>query len=228
MDHDLDDQEGAVQQDSPWTAFEALQAEYAERLRSELQAALAHVDEQIQARSKEAERRSRRELATALALAAGRIRKQESVAGIAAALVDAAAESCGRAALLIHREDRLLGFRAAGAVTAEFDAEFQKLTIQATDGAALAGVLEAVEAATVEASPEQLSPAITHLFKLSAEDQVRLYPIALRDKVLAVLYCDSRGESEAVETLDTAIALLVLLAEAWIEAVGTRHKTVAV
>ena len=57
----------------------------------------------------------------------------------------------------------------------------------------------------------------------SADDRVHLFPIVLRDRVLAVLLVDG-DEERTVE--QPAIEVLVSLAEAWLEAVGTRKKSV--
>lgn len=69
---------------------------------------------------------------------------------------------------------------------------------------------------------------VSALLELSSEDRVLLLPVALRDKVLAVLYLDPRGpDGEQRPIQISAIEILVALTEAWIEAVGNRRKLAA-
>jgi hypothetical protein len=163
-----------------------------------------------------------------LAQSARRIRNAQAVTEIAAALVEAASNYCGRAALLIHRGDRALGFRAAGAVGEDVRLEFQKLSIALSDAPLIAEVMEKLEPRDVPADPGQLGAALTGLLCLSPDDRVWLQPVALRDKVLAILYLDSKGPDGQTRPIQSsAIEVLVSLTEAWIEAVGNRKKLAA-
>lgn len=164
-----------------------------------------------------------------LAECSRRIRKAQAVTEIAAALVESAARFSGRAALFIHRGDRALGFRIAGAgVDESLQLEFQKLSLQLTETPEIAQVMHRVEAREAHGEAEQLGGAVTCLLGLSAEDRVWLLPVALRDKVLAVLYLDARGENGEMRSIHApAIDILVALTEAWIEAVGNRKKLAA-
>ena len=164
-----------------------------------------------------------------LAECSRRIRQAQAVTEIAAALVESAARFSGRAALFIHRGDRALGFRVAGAgVDEQAQLEFQKLSLQLDETPAIAQVMQNVEAREAQGGVEQLGDAVTGLLGLSGEDRVWLLPVALRDKVLAVLYLDARGENGDLRSIHaSAIEILVALAEAWIEAVGNRKKLAA-
>lgn len=164
-----------------------------------------------------------------LAECSRRIRKAQAVTEIAAALVESTARFAGRSALFIHRGDRALGFRVAGAgVDEPMQLEFQKLSLQLDETPVIAQVMQKVEAREAQGETEQLGDAIAGLLGLSAEDRVWLLPVALRDKVLAVLYLDTRGEDGAMQPIHApAIEILVALAEAWIEAVGNRKKLAA-
>jgi hypothetical protein len=163
-----------------------------------------------------------------LAQCARRIRNAQAVTEIAAALVEAASGYCGRAALFIHRGDRALGFRAAGAVSESMQLEFQKLSIMLSEAPILAEVMEKLEPRDTHGDPGQLGSAVTGLLGLSPEDRVWLLPVALRDKVLAVLYLDPKGpDGQPRPIQSSAIEVLVALTEAWTEAVGNRKKLAA-
>jgi hypothetical protein len=163
-----------------------------------------------------------------LAECARRIRQAQAVTEIAAALVESAALYAGRAALFIHRGDRALGFRAAGAVGEDLRLEFQKLSIVLAEAPAIDQVMQRLEAREAQGDPAQLGEAVTGLLGLSPDDRVRLIPVALRDKVLAVLYLDSKGpDGQTTPVQASAIEVLVALTEAWIEAVGNRKKLAA-
>jgi hypothetical protein len=88
--------------------------------------------------------------------------------------------------------------------------------------------MEKLEAREASGDAGQLGASVTGLLGLSSDDRVWLLPVALRDKVLAVLYLDSKasnGETRPVQSF--AIEILVALTEAWIEAVGNRKKLAA-
>ena len=61
-----------------------------------------------------------------------------------------------------------------------------------------------------------------NLFELKNEVRAHLFPVTLRDSVLAVLYADGGPGQNAVDS--TVLEILTASAEAWIEAVGTRKK----
>ena len=70
-----------------------------------------------------------------------------------------------------------------------------------------------------------LSSAFAELMDLHAEDRVGLFPVRLRTKVLAILYCDSKGLDGAQTAMQSApIEALISAAEGWIEAVSTRKR----
>lgn len=165
--------------------------------------------------------------AESLAESVRAIRAEDSVTGIASALVDGAAKFCGRSLLFIHRGDQLLGFRAAGRVSDEQQDGFQKLSASTSEAAAVARAIETLEAAEAPGDAESLSAGLVELLGLTADQPVRLFPVALRDKVLAVLACDAGAaepDAEPIPVNAAALETLVALAEAWIEAVGTRRK----
>jgi len=220
-------QAAETQEDSPEERVSAI----ASSLVSDVQELLQSVRESSQAEKEAGLEQARKEAletaAQAFADTASRIRSEESVTGIATALVEGASRFCGRAALFIHRGDQLLGFRVAGEPTAETQLEFQRLSIGVTDASGAADAIRSLAPVVVDAEPEALSQPVVELFALSPDRRVHLVPVSLRDKVLAVIYCDDQGESGERPVLIPAIKALISLAEAWIEAVGTRRKQAA-
>jgi hypothetical protein len=192
---------------------EEMERELAARLHDEWQSAL----EECHAKARQA----RRETAESLAAAAHLIRMETSVTSIAHALVDAAASFAGRAGLFILREDRLLGFRVRGAEGLGAQ-RFEQIDLALNEAAAVAHVAESRDCVVTGGSPNDLSSAVVDLFGLKPEDRVHLFPVVLRDQVLAVLYADGGPEAKPVES--AAIEVLACVAEAWIEAVGSRKK----
>lgn len=195
--------------------------ELAGSLREECAALLATAAEEARGEAQSANQSA----LDSLAEHARNIRKAQAVTEIAAALVEAAADYCGRAALFIHRGDRALGFRIAGNVGEDVQAELQKLSVALPEAPALQQVMSTLQARECQGDAAQLGGAASELLGLTAEDRVWLMPVSLRDKVLAVLYLDSKGpdgESRALQV--SAIEVLVSLTEAWIEAVGNRKK----
>ena len=182
-------------------------------------------DEAVEAATREERERAAAESGTAVAetlqASVRRIRGEDSVTGIASALVDGAAKFCGRSALLIHKGDQLLGFRAAGEVDEETNLKLARLSFGAHEASAIAHTLSSLDSTTTQGEPGTLSGGLVELLGLGGGDAVSLFPIVLRDRALAVLYCDGK-DGKAVVT--PAIETLVAMAEAWIEAVGTRRK----
>ncbi len=84
-----------------------------------------------------------------LAEAIRRIRAEESVTAAAAALIDASVLFCSRAALLINKGEKMLGFHAAGSRAQPDGEAFQRLTFKTSSAAAPARAV--VTSAAVEA-----------------------------------------------------------------------------
>ena len=159
--------------------------------------------------------------AETLSAAARRLRSEDSVTGVAAALVETTAHYAGRAALLIHKGDRLLGFKAEGLTDAQ-DSAFHRLEIPLADAAAIAHAVDTKDPVVTTGSADELSAPLAELLNVQPGSRVHLFPIVLRDSVLAVLYADEVESGREPQT--AAIELLTSLAEAWIEAVGARGK----
>lgn len=153
------------------------------------------------------------------------MQKANSVVNVAGALVDAAATFCGRAGLMINKGDKLLGFRLAGAGTEDKADAFQELSIGLLDAAAFEQAVDLSDSVVATGCAGDLSAPFVELLALRPEDRVGLFPVRLRSKVLAVLYCDSKGGAGTnVPMQSSAIEALISSAEGWIEAVSTRKR----
>jgi hypothetical protein len=154
-----------------------------------------------------------------------RIQKATSVVEVAGALVDSATTFCGRCGLLINKGDNLLGFRLAGAGAEEKAEAFQELSVALLDAAAFEQAVDLADSVVGSGSARDLSAPFVELLALQPEDRVGLFPVRLRSKVLAVLYCDSKGGAGVSAPMQTtAIEALISSAEGWIEAVSTRKR----
>ena len=217
--------------DEGWRSkVDTLTSELAEQLRAECAAMLDESVASVAAAAKEEAATESREAQTSflsgLSQAVREIRAADSVTGIASSLVDGAAQFCGRCALLIHKGDTLLGFRLVGAVDDGAREAFQRVSIEVKDAASFAHAIDTLDQVLSSGSAHDLSGPVTDLLGLRDEDRVAVLPVKLRDKVLALLYCDSKGPDEEEKPVDMApIEVLTSLAEAWIEAISTRRKS---
>ena len=182
----------------------------------------AFAEQEFRERQPAIARKARADAAESLLEAARRIRLEQSVTGIAVALVETALAFAKRTALFIQKEERLLGFRLLGVADPEKKRALEQLQIPITAASGLAHAVETSDAVVCGGGPGELSPQVAEILGTTANDRVYLFPIVLRDRVLAVL-CADGDEEHPVER--PAIELLVSLSEAWLEAVGTRKKT---
>lgn len=170
----------------------------------------------------EIERAARARASESLLEALRQIRLEHSVTGIAVALVEAAGRFSRRTALFIQKEDRLLGFRLTGADDKEQQQALEQLEIPLAGAAGLAHAVETSDTVVCGGGSGQLGRPLATILGTAGEDRVHLFPIVLRDRVLAVLLADG-DEQNPVE--QPAIEVLVSVSEAWIEAVGSRKRT---
>lgn len=199
-----------------------------EQLRRDLESQIAAkrtewVEAGVGEQRKTIERGARAGAAESLLEAMRRIREEKSVTGIAVALVEAAGGFARRTALFIQKGDRLLGFRLMGANDADRQQALEQLEIPIVEASGLAHAIETSDTVVCGGGPGELGARLAEILGTSAEDRVHLFPIVLRDRVLAVLLADGDEESPVEQP---AIEVLVSLAEAWLEAVGTRKKPV--
>jgi hypothetical protein len=197
-----------------------------ENLRRDIESTLeakcaALAEQRVREQQRETERKARVETAESLLEAARRIRLEQSVTNIAVALVETALAFAQCTALFIQKEDRLLGFRLLGVADADTQHALEQLQIPLTAASGLAHAVETSDTVVCGGGPGDLSPQLAEILATTPDDRVYLFPIVLRDRVLAVL-CAHGDEEHPVER--AAIELLVSLSEAWLEVVGTRKN----
>ena len=211
MPDPLDEKIHALLQQALDRPLSLARRELAERLSREWAAA-------EQAASDQATRSARTAATEALNVAVRRIRHASSITEIGAALLETAGGYCGRAALMVHQGDSLLGWRAAGFASA-FAESWPRFQMPVSSAPALAQAVETRDAVVSLCLPAHLSPALIELLGVSSEQKAYLFPLSLRQRVVAVLYADS----PALDGVDAAaLELLCGTAEAWIEALSTR------
>jgi len=197
-----------------------LRQSLADRLSLDVQAA------QVEA-SDQAGRAARMACAEALNVAARRLRQASSITEIGATLLETAGSWAGRVALLVHKGDTLTGWRAfgfedAGTASGKFAEAWTALQVSLADAPALAQTVQTREAVVSLSVPDHLSAALVDLLGLAAEDKVYLFPLCLRQSVVAVLYADDVRSTTDVQP--AALELLCAVSELAIEALSTRPR----
>ena len=146
-----------------------------------------------------------------------RIRAADRPAAALSELVGAATATCNRAVLLLCADRRLIPFRPqedGGAGESSGDGQF------ALDRAAAPAIAEAIAGRvprSTSGSAERISERVAAELACRDEDEIRLYPVVLRETVIGVLL------AEGIPAQFSAIETLVLAAEAWIEALQLRQ-----
>lgn len=151
-----------------------------------------------------------------LASAIRRIREAEEPVAVLTELVEAAPLFCNRAALLLHRDGRVVGFRAAGSGEHPDVDSMKELSLEYSAAPAIAHAVQSRDTVVTQSPADNLSAEVAQRFGYVDEQEVRLYPVVLRDTVVAVMLVDGEPVREA------AIEAMTLAAEAWIEALGSR------
>lgn len=193
----------------------AIRRELFERLSQELSAGR-------ESAAAEAARSTQTAAAQALSQAARRLRHASTVSEVGGALLESATEYCGRAALLVRQGANLVGWRAAGvaAIGNGFSDSWAQFQIPVEKAPALAQAIESREAVVSLSLPEHLSAELVERLGMQLDGQAYLFPLSLRQKVVAVLYADALGAAHGMQP--AALELLCAVAEASIEALSSR------
>lgn len=200
-------------------AFEQFRREVASQLEA---SHAAWLEARLRKERGEIEKAARTRASESLLEALQQIRLEQSVTGIAVALVEAAGRYARRTALFIQKQDRLLGFRLTGADDKEQQQALERLEIPLADAVGPAHAVETRDTVVCGGGSGELGEPLATILGTTGEDRAHLFPIVLRDRVLALLLADG-DERNTVE--QPAIEVLVSVSEAWIEAVGTRKRT---
>lgn len=157
-------------------------------------------------------------LVEAIARAIRKIRSADDAAGVLSQVVESAPSFCDVAILLLHSGGNVMGFRSAGEGNHPDRSELARLSFNLSSAPAIATAVESRDAVVTKAAQDNISQKLCKQFAFEPDEELRIYPVVLRSTVLAVLLVNG----PSVRT--TVIETLVLTAEAWIEALGSRQE----
>lgn len=167
-------------------------------LRQMLEGQLSQLSSEVERLFDEARGRARRELADQLNLAVRRIRQSHSVEELAETLADAAISFATGAAILRIADDAAHGEAIRG-VAAEETAAFTSLEIPLAP--ALATAVESRDPVIAVTTAAEVSERLVSLASHSPDGRAYIYPLVVRDRVPALLYCWGSAQGAALEML---------------------------
>jgi hypothetical protein len=179
----------------------------AEPLNDILQRALSETAARLAGELEQAQLEARSSTIESLHAAVRRLRQASSITDIGSTLLETAAAWAERVGLFVHKGDTLTGWRAIG-----FDCAVE---IAVPTAPALAQAIETREAVISLAVADHLSENLVARLGLDPQQKVYLFPLCLRQSVVALLYADGEAQPAALE-------LLSGVAELAIEAVSSR------
>jgi len=199
-------------------AVASLRRSLAQRIAWDLRAAQAQAAD-------EAARAARTAVAEGVQVAVRRLFQASSITEVGSTLLETACAWAGRTALLVQKGDSLTGWRAFGFDRATvgsdgFAQAWASFEIKLPEAPAMAHAVERREAVVCLATADQISAALANLVALDANEKVYLFPLSLRQTVVAVLYAD--GSDAAQEVQPAAIDLLCAVAGIAMEAISSR------
>jgi hypothetical protein len=151
----------------------------------------------------DARQRAVRDCADRLNQAVRRIRQAESLAELGAALVDSAAAFAAGAALFEIEGETARLEKVRGVGVEEIPA---RVEIPLASAPALAGAIESRDPVMAAAVPGEISSALVELLGHSPDLRVSILPIAVGDRVPAILYAWENVEESALELLTQVAA----------------------
>lgn len=214
MDAELDETIRTLLEQAFDPPLTALREQLAQRISEELAAAR-------ETAAGEAARSARAATAEALNLAVRRIRRAATIAEAGVALLETATGYCARAALLVHQGENVAGWRASGFLqNGTFAEAWGQFRVPVRSAPALAQAIETRDAVVSLRLPDHLSPELVTLLGAGPEERAYLFPLSVRQRVVAILYADGAGAAGAMQP--AAIELLCSVAEASMEALSVR------
>jgi hypothetical protein len=191
------------------------------------------IENRIAVELEEASAGARRALSEELNQSMRRLRQCASTEEVATWLVDSSAPAfCGQAALFEVMGAEVRGVRARGFEIAEPQA-FERFAFQLDHAPALAHAARERDTVVAIGSPGEVSPEILAALRQPPGSKVYLFPVAIQDKTVAILYAVSDGRravgAAALELLTHAAASAAqLLAPEETAGVRTPTKDAAV
>jgi hypothetical protein len=182
---------------------------YVPRLRDEL---VQRVLEQVQSGAGPGSASSAGELLRAVSLIhAGGTQRE-----ILRALLDSAAQHCGRVALFVVKAGTATGWQGRG-----FD-ESDAIKDFAIDVSSGLGARALQDRTVARGRASEVDGRFIEQFKRPADSQVLILPLVLKDKVAALVYADSGSKAGNMDAV--ALELLVASTSAWLEVALLRKQ----
>ncbi len=154
---------------------------------------------------------ARREVSEWLNQCVRRLRQGSDAREVAAVLADSTTPFCNGAAVF-RVEGSVEGVCVRGLEGEDGNRSFAALRFSPGEGAAFSGVLETGEPAVAMATPAEVTPALVSLAGHKPADRVSLFPLVVRGKTAAILYCWGDAQPAPLELLaHTAAAVLEAL-----------------
>jgi hypothetical protein len=182
---------------------------YVPRLRDEL---VQRVLEQVQSGAGPGPVSSASELLRAVSLIhAGGTQRE-----ILRALLDSAAQHCGRVALFVVKAGTATGWQGRG-----FD-ESDAIKDFAFDVSSGLGARALQDRTVASGRASEVDGRFIEQFKKPADSQILILPLVLKDKVAALVYADSGSKAGKMDAV--ALELLVASTSAWLEVASLRKQ----
>jgi hypothetical protein len=169
-------------------------------LRQVLDGRLSQLSGEVVRLFDEARGLSRRELADQLNQSVRRIRQAISLSELATTLVDGAMAFAAGAAIFLVTGTAARGEKIRG-VTAEAGQAFHALEIPFPAAPALAGAVETRDPVIAVTTAAEVSAEMMSLAEHPADGRAYIYPLVVKGKVPALLYCWETTQGPALEML---------------------------
>jgi hypothetical protein len=170
-----------------------------------LEGQLSQLSAEVERLFDDARGRARRELADQLNQSVRRIRQSRSLEELAATLLDAAVAFAAGAAIFRIADGVAHGEKIRG-VAAEEGADFAALEIPLSVAPALAGAVESRDPVIAVTTAAEVSARLISLVSHPADGRAYIYPLVVRDRAPALLYCWGAAQGATLEMLSQVAA----------------------
>jgi hypothetical protein len=169
-------------------------------LRRLLDDQLSQLSNEVERLFDEAHGRARRELADQLNQSVRRIRQATALDELAATLLDATSAFAGGAAMFHVAETVARGDRIRG-VSAQAGAAFDSIEIPLSTAPALAAAVDSRDPVTAVTTASEVSGELVSLLSHPASGRAHIFPLVVKERVPALLYCWGAAPGGALEML---------------------------
>jgi len=170
-----------------------------------LEGQLSQLSAEVERLFDDARGRARRELADQLNQSVRRICQSASLEELGATLLDAAIAFAAGAAILHIADGAAHGDKIRG-VAAEEGADFASLEIPLAAAPALAGAVETRDPVIAVTTAAEVSARLVSLVSHAPDGRAYVYPLVVRGRVPALLYCWDAAQGATLEMLSQVAA----------------------